>query len=185
MFFCHSFVNIFMSKKLLIYGLAFGSATAALSYIYIVSIVYSPDLWKHLLEFFTELLVVPGIGMFLFIRSIKNTNPEEFIMGRVVFLGFLLSVIIGASVSLLYSYIHTFQPELIVRMVDLKINSFKSSKFFNNFTPKEVDEKIEEIRSIYNVRAVFVDQLFKGGARGLFLSAIFGYFMKAKMNKDY
>jgi uncharacterized membrane protein len=174
-----------MSKKLLIYGLAFGSATAALAYIYMVSIVYSPDLWKHLLEFFAEMLLVPGLGMYLFIRDFKKKNPEEFILGRVVFLGFLLSIIIGASVSLLYSYIHTYDPAIIARMVDLKINSFKSSKFFSKFTPKEVEEKIQEIKDMYNVRTVFIDQMFRGGARGLFLGAIFGFFMKARMNKDY
>ncbi|MCC6817816.1 MAG: DUF4199 domain-containing protein [Bacteroidia bacterium] len=174
-----------MSKKLLIYGLAFGSATAALAYIYLVSIVYSPDLWKHLVEFISELLIVPGIGIYLFLRDFKKTSPEEFMLGRVVFLGFILSIIIGASVSLLYSYVHSYNPGVIARMVDLKINSFKTSKYFTQFSAQEVEQKLQEIRDMYNVRTVFVDQLFRGGARGLFLSAVFGFFMKARMNRDY
>lgn len=174
-----------MSKKLLIYGLAFGSATAALSYIYMVSVVYSPDLWKHLVAFFSELLIVPGIGIYLFLRDFKKSAPDEFILGRTVFLGFLLSIIIGASVSLLYSYVHSFNPGIIAKMVDMKINSFKTSKYFSKFTAKEAEEKVQEIRDMYSIRAVFIDQLFRGGARGLFLSAIFGFIMKARMNKDY
>jgi hypothetical protein len=184
-FFCHSFVNIFMSKKLLIYGLAFGSATAALSYIYMVAVASSPNGWQHLIAVLGEFLILPGTGIFLFLKSFKKQSPEQFMLGRAVFLGFFLSIIIGASVSLLYSYVSQFRPEIIAQLVDIKTNQFKTSKFFSTLSEKDVQLKYQEIKDNYTVRSQFIYQLFLGGSRGLFLSAIFAYFMKARMNRDY
>ena len=184
-FFCHSFVNIFMSKKLLIYGLAFGSATAALSYIYMVSVAMSPNAWQHIVAVLGEFLILPGVGIFLFLKSFKKQNPEEFMLGRAVFLGFFLSIIIGASVSLLFSYVSQFRPEIIARLVDLKTGQFKASKFYSQMPAADIQTKFQEIKDTYTVRSQFIYQLFLGGSRGLFLSAIFAYFMKARMNRDY
>ena len=184
-FFCHSFVNIFMSKKLLIYGLAFGSATAALSYIYMVSVAMSPNAWQHIVAVLGEFLILPGVGIFLFLKSFKKQNPEEFMLGRAVFLGFFLSIIIGASVSLLFSYVSQFRPEIIARLVDLKTGQFKASKFYSQMPAADIQTKFQEIKDTYTVKSQFIYQLFLGGSRGLFLSAIFAYFMKARMNRDY
>lgn len=174
-----------MSKKLLIYGLAFGSAAAAVSYLYIVSIVFKTDLASHLISILTEALVIPGVAIFFFLRSLKTADPDQFMLGKAVFLSFFLSIIIGASVSLLFSYLTQFRPELIARMINLKISDFNSSKFFSKFTAKEVAQKHQEIKDAYSVTSQFIYQLFFGGARGLFLGAIIGYFMKAKViSKD-
>lgn len=174
-----------MSKKLLIYGLAFGSATAALSYIYMVAVASSPNGWQHLIAVLGEFLILPGTGIFLFLKSFKKQSPEQFMLGRAVFLGFFLSIIIGASVSLLYSYVSQFRPEIIAQLVDIKTNQFKTSKFFSTLSEKDVQLKYQEIKDNYTVRSQFIYQLFLGGSRGLFLSAIFAYFMKARMNRDY
>lgn len=184
-FFCHSFVNIFMSKKLLVYGLAFGSATAALSYIYMVAVASCPNGWQHLIAVLGEFLLVPGLGIFLFLKAFKKESPDQFMLGRAVFLGFFLSIIIGASVSLLFSYISQFRPEIIARLIDIKTAQFKASKYFPTLSAKDVALKYQEIKDNYTVRSQFVYQLFLGGSRGLFLSAIFAYFMKARMNRDY
>jgi uncharacterized membrane protein len=174
-----------MSKKLLIYGLAFGSATAALSYIYMVSVAMSPNAWQHIIAVLGEFLILPGVGIFLFLKAFKKQNPEEFMLGRAVFLGFFLSIIIGASVSLLFSYVSQFRPEIIARLVDLKTGQFKASKFYSQMPAADIQTKFQEIKETYTVRSQFVYQLFLGGSRGLFLSAIFAYFMKARMNRDY
>ena len=174
-----------MSKKLLIYGLAFGSATAALSYIYMVSVAMSPNAWQHIVAVLGEFLILPGVGIFLFLKAFKKQNPEEFMLGRAVFLGFFLSIIIGASVSLLFSYVSQFRPEIIARLVDLKTSQFKASKFYAQMPAADIQTKFQEIKDTYTVKSQFIYQLFLGGSRGLFLSAIFAYFMKARTNRDY
>ncbi len=170
-----------MSKKLLIYGLAFGSATAALSYIYMVSIATTNNIPQLVIAILSEAIVIPAIAIFLFLRSVKKEQPEQFMLGRAIFLGFFLSIIIGASVSLLYSYVAQFRPEVIGRMVDYKINQFKGAEVFKQFNAKEAADKIQEIRDSYSVTGQFVFQLFFAAARGLFLSAIIAFFMRGRV----
>lgn len=169
-----------MSKKLLIYGLAFGSASAALSYVYIAKVVFSSSVPLHLVFVLSEFLLVPAIGIFMFLKAMKAQNPEGFIMGKALFMGFFLSIIIAASVSLLYSYLNQFKPEMIAQLVDLKIAAMKRNPHAKEWTPKEMEEGIKAIRDSYSVSSHFVMQLSWGGARGLFFAAIFAYFMKAK-----
>ncbi len=183
-FFCHSFVNIFMSKKLLIYGLAFGSAAAALSYIYMIKVAFRPDLWMHLTAIAGEFLIIPGLAIYLFLKALKNSKPEEFVMGRAIFLGFFLSIMISASVSLFYSYISQFRPDIILAFTELKIDQFKKSNFISKLNAKEIDENINAIRESYSVGGQFKYQLYLGAARGLFLSAIIAFILKAKTAKN-
>jgi|GEM_PF-1818312 len=173
-----------MSKKLLIYGLAFGSASAALSYIYMLKVAFRPDLWMHLVAIAGEFIIIPGAAIFLFLKAVKQDNPEEFMIGRAVFLGFFLSLIISSSVSLLFSYIAQFRPEIINGFIDMKIGQFKSSKFISRLTPKEVEENIEAIRASYSVGGQFKYQLYLGAARGLFLSAITAFILKARTKRN-
>jgi hypothetical protein len=69
--------------------------------------------------------------------------------------------------------------------VDLKTGQFKASKFYSQMPAADIQTKFQEIKDTYTVRSQFIYQLFLGGSRGLFLSAIFAYFMKARMNRDY
>lgn len=179
-FFCHSFVNIFMSKKLLIYGLAFGSAAAALSYIYMVNIAMSKQLWIHLISILGEFLLIPGTAILLFLKGMKREKPDEFYLGKAVFMGFILSVIIASSVSLFYSYIAQFRPEIVQGFIDIKIAQLRMNPAFGKLTAKEVEDNITAIRESYSTSGQFRYQLYLGAARGLFISAILAFVMKAK-----
>jgi uncharacterized membrane protein len=189
MFFCHSFVNIFiMSKKLLIYGLAFGSASAALSYIYLASALYKSPAWIQLISILGEFIVIPAVAIFLFLKSYKQDNSEEFTMGKAVFMSFFLSVIISAAVSLIYSYIHQFSPELIAQLIDYKVNLYANGSAIAKIKATNAAEAQKDIanyakynrENVYTMRAQFVSQLFTGGSRGLFLGAIFAYLLRPK-----
>jgi uncharacterized membrane protein len=173
-----------MSKKLLIYGLAFGSAAAALSYIYMVNIAGSKQLWLHLISIFGEFLIIPGVAIYMFLKSLKQSNPEEFLLGKSIFLGFILSVIIASSVSLFYSYMAQFNPELINGFIALKIEQLKQNTSVSKLTAKELEENITAIRESYSTAGQFRYQLYLGAARGLFLSAVIAYMMKAKSNRS-
>lgn len=170
-----------MSKKLLIYGLVFGSLTASISYVYITKTVYSPSLALHLVSVLSEALFVPGIGIFLFLKSVKDANPEGFMLGKAVFLSFFLSIIIGSSVSLLFSYINQFYPKYIASLVQFKSQQFRSNPIFAQLKPEEVKQKFDEIKDAYSVSKQFVSQLFLGGARGIFLGAVIGYLLKGRV----
>src|SRR5690606_16578491 len=125
-----------MSKKLLIYGVAFGSASAALSYIYLVSAIYKGGVAAQLLSVLSELFVIPAIAIILLLKSIKTENPDTFTMGRAIFAGFLVSIMISATVSLLFSYVAQFKPEVISALMDYKEQLFRANETFKSLSPK-------------------------------------------------
>ncbi len=172
-----------MSKKLLIYGLAFGSAAAAMSYIYMMYVATSPDIKWHLISVLGEFVVIPFVAMALFLRTVKQESEETFLIGRVIFLGFFLSVMISASVSLFYSYIAQFNPEVVNQFIDLKMKQFHESKSIARLNAKEIAENEQAIRDSYSVSGQFKYQLYLGAARGLFFSAIIAFFLRAKTKK--
>lgn len=172
-----------MSKKLLIYGLAFGSAAAAMSYIYMLYVANSPDIKWHIISVMGEFVVIPFVAMTLFLRTVKQENAEEFLIGKAIFLGFFLSIIISSSVSLFYSYMVQFNPEVITQFVDLKMKQFHESKYIGKLNAKEIAENEQAIRDSYAVSGQFKYQLYLGAARGLFFSAIIAFFLRAKTKK--
>lgn len=178
-----------MSKKLLIYGLAFGSATAALTYIYLASAVYKGNPTVHILSVLAEAIVIPGIGIYMFLKSYSSENPELFTIGRGVFTGFFLSVIISAAVSLMYSYVCQYRPELIEQIIDYKKNLYSNGQAALELKAQKGEQAYREdinkyvnfLRTeVHSMQSNFRFQLYLGGARGLFLSAIFAYFMRAR-----
>ncbi len=171
-----------MSKKILIYGLAFGSACAALNYIYTTSAIYKNSGIVNLTFILGELILIPAIGIFLFIKSYRDSNPERFTIGRAVFLGFFVSIIIGCTVSLLISYFMQFKPQFIQGIIDYRVNTAKLNAARLNKTPAELQNAITNIKNTYNPTQQFISQLFMGASRGLFFSAIFAYFMQPKKN---
>lgn len=172
-----------MSKKILIYGLAFGSACAALNYIYTTSAIYKESNIVNLLFILGEFLIIPAVGIFLFIKSYKDTAQEKFMMGRAVFLGFFVSIIIGCTVSLLFSYFLQFKPQFITDLINYRIGLAKASAVKLHKTPEELNNAIENIKYTYNPTQQFITNLFMGASRGLFFSAIFAYFLRPKTNK--
>lgn len=172
-----------MSKKILIYGLAFGSACAALNYIYTTSAIYRDSGLVNLLFILGELILIPATGIFLFIKSFRDENPEKFTLGKAVFLGFFVSIMIACSVSLLFSYFLQFKPQFITDLINYRIGLARVSAAKLHKTPEELNAAIENIKYAYNPTQQFVSQLFMGAARGLFFSAIFAYFMRPKQPK--
>ena len=173
-----------MSKKILIYGLAFGSAAAALSYIYMSYVAFNPNLSIHLISVLAEFIIIPGTAIFLFLRSMKQSKQDEFFIGRAIFFGFFLSLIISSSVSLFFSYIAQFRPEIINGFIDLKVNQLLKSDFFAKLSSKDQLDNINAVKDSYSVAGQFKYQLYLGAARGLFLSAIIAFILRAKTKRD-
>jgi hypothetical protein len=150
---------------------------------YMIYVAMKPDLWMHLLTIAGEFLIIPGIAIYLFLKIVRENNPDDFFVGKAIFFGFFLSVIISSSVSLFFSYIVQFRPDIITSFIDLKIAQFRGTNTFQKLTPKEVKENIQAIKDSYSVSGQFKYQLFLGAARGLFLGGIFALLLKAKTSR--
>ncbi|MDI1235009.1 MAG: DUF4199 family protein [bacterium] len=169
-----------MSKKILIYGLAFGSACAALEYLFYTNGIYKDMGLTRFLVMLSEYILIPVFGIFVFIKSYRDSNPEQFVLGKVVFMGFFVSIIIGSSISLLFSYLVQFKPFYINDAIAFYENQFKASKAGLKRTPEEMKTALENIKYNFSASQQFIFHLFLGGSRGLFFSAIFGYFLRPK-----
>ncbi|MDP2174589.1 MAG: DUF4199 domain-containing protein [Bacteroidota bacterium] len=173
-----------MNKKLLLYGVAFGSACAALSFLYFSTAAYTKPMSLQLFFILSELIIIPVTAITLYFKSLKANLPEEFTMGRAVFHGFMLSVIISAAVSLLFSYLLQFRPELIAQILDFKFTKIKLQAVQLKKSQEEVNNMMANINYAYSSKGQFVNQLFLGASRGLFFSAIIAFIMKARINKN-
>lgn len=171
-----------MSKKILIYGLAFGSACAAMSYLYYTTAIYKESFSVFIIYSLLESILLPALGIYMFVKAYRDTDPAKFTIGRSVFMGFMVSIIIGCSVSLLFSYLLKYKPYLINDMIDFRINGVKKAAVTMKKTPEELKNAIDNIKYSGNPTQQFLTQLFLGGSRGLFFSAIFAYFMQPKKN---
>jgi len=171
-----------MSKKLLIYGLAFGSAAAAMSYIYMQNYALRPSNKLQIIPLIGEFLI-PLIAMTLFLRMVKKSNPEEFFIGKAIFLGFFLSIIISSSVSLFFSFMVQYNPDIINILIEQKLQNVRKGIAHEKLNAKEILELENGIRQTYTVSYQFKEELFLGASRGLFLSAIIALFLRAKSSK--
>ena len=166
-----------MSKKIFIYGLAFGSACAAINYLYAATYVYKQSLGYNAFFASLEFLILPFIGIFLFLKSFKAQMPEQFTFGKAVFMGFFVSVMIGATVSLACSYFINFNHFYLTQMIDYKI----ATHIKNLKTKVEIDNAIKMIKDGYSGSGIFTSQMVLSSGRGLFFSAIIAYILKARM----
>ncbi len=173
-----------MNKKLLLYGLAFGSASAAVSFIYLSTAAYKQSTVLHFILIFSEAIIIPSFGIYLFYKSMKTTHLNQFTIGRAIFLGFFLSIIMSSAVSLVFSYILQFQPELIENLLRFKTVSIQKRAIEYEWKPENLKGALESLDYSNSSRGQFVQQLFLGASRGLFLSSIIAYVMKAKVVKN-
>ncbi|MBC7426353.1 MAG: hypothetical protein H7321_07440 [Bacteroidia bacterium] len=182
-----------MSKKLFIYGLAFASAAAAFTYLYYANAVYQ-DLTKNGIFLLCKEFVLPSIAIVLFLISMKKDlllKPENtdkvavsgaasFNIGKAIFSGFMLSIIISCGTSFMYLYLLKYQPHLILLAKENTLAMLESKKSaFPNF---------EETRKYYqndfftNGNQLRVN-IFTASSVGLFVSAITAYIIRPKQPK--
>lgn len=173
-----------MNKKLLLYGLAFGSASAAISFIYLSTAAFKQPVVLQLILILSESILIPAIGIYLFYKSMKVTHLEQFTIGRAIFLGFFLSIIMSSAVSLVFSYVLQFQPELIANLLSFKTVLIEKRAIQSAWKPEELAGALESLNYSNSSRGQFVNQLFLGASRGLFLSSIIAYVMKAKVVRN-
>lgn len=114
----------------------------------------------------------------------KTTHLNQFTIGRAIFLGFFLSIIMSSAVSLVFSYILQFQPELIASLIDFKTEMFKSQALKFKRSPSDLKGALERLNYSYSSKGQFISQLFFGASRGLFIGAIIAYLLKAKVVKN-
>ncbi|MBS3913240.1 MAG: DUF4199 family protein [Bacteroidetes bacterium] len=135
-----------MFKKVALYGIAFGSASAAM-----VFIQYVNGLYKLERSFITALpvianIVLPAIGVFLFIKSIsrmKTTKPIN--LGKALFGSLLVCVLVAACNIAVYNHL-MFNRKDVIR--DYRAVNYRSiENYYTKDTTIAEEEKTEKIEA--------------------------------------
>jgi hypothetical protein len=141
-----------MIGRILLYGLAFGSATAAMVLIQYYNGLNSKP--GSLAAFFPFILnmVIPAVGIYLFVKSmIINPGKSPLNLGKALFFSLLVGVVISLCSVGAYTHIYKNKPEIITAQKAVELEG--ATKFvFNNSDIKVEDRaaKIEEAKVSLN-----------------------------------
>jgi len=101
-----------MLKKFLLYGLAFGSASAALLLIQYFNGVYRERSLASALPLLGS-VAVNVLAVSLVIRSLRRESPATLVMGKALFAGLLTSALMASVTVLAYEYLLENQPAIM------------------------------------------------------------------------
>jgi hypothetical protein len=100
-------------KRVFIYGLAFGSLSASMLLVQYLNGLYKTT---SLVAFFPMFfnLVIPGVGVYLFVKSLIHMQTDKPInMGKALFFSLLMSLIMAATNIAAYQHIYHNKTEII------------------------------------------------------------------------
>jgi hypothetical protein len=102
-----------MFKKVALYGLAFGSASASMILIQYVNGLYKERTLLSAIPVIAN-IVLPGIGVFLFIKSLSNMKTDKPInMGKALFGALLVCVLVAVCNIGAYQHVMFNRKDII------------------------------------------------------------------------
>lgn len=137
-----------MFKKVAVYGLAFGSASASMVLIQFINGLYRERNFISAIPVIANILL-PALGVFLFIRSISMLKTDKPInMGKALFGALLVCVVVALCNVAAFEHVMYNRKDVMTDYKGLhfeKIESVINSDTSISFSDKTV--KIEEAKS--------------------------------------
>lgn len=132
-----------MFKKVALYGLSFGSMSAAMLLIQFINGMYRERSLASALPVIANILL-PALGVFLFIRSISYLKTEKPInMGKALFGALLVCVLVAVCNIAAYQHVMFNRTDIVT---DLRtLNHQMIEKRYNSDTTLTIQQKSEEI----------------------------------------
>lgn len=115
-----------MLKKVLLYGLSFGSASAALLLIQYFNGLYRERSLATALPVLGS-VAISILSVVLVIRSLRRENPGGLVMGKALFAGLLTSALLASVTVLAYDYLLKNQPAIIEDYRKLLVERVKAA----------------------------------------------------------
>jgi hypothetical protein len=132
-----------MFKKVALYGLAFGSASAAMVLIQFINGLYRERTLLSAIPVIAN-IAIPGFGVFLFIRSLsvmKTAKPIN--MGKALFGALLVCILVAVCNIAAYQHVMFNRTDVIQDL--RKLNYTMMEKKFNSDTTLVPEKKAEEL----------------------------------------
>jgi hypothetical protein len=101
-----------MLKKVMLYGLSFGSASAALLLIQYFNGLYRDRTLASSLPVLGS-VVISILSVVLVIRALRRENPGSLMMGKALFAGLLTSALLASVTVLAYEYLLENHPAIM------------------------------------------------------------------------
>lgn len=111
-----------MFKKVLIFGIAFGSACAALMIIYYINSLYLLSGFKGLITPIGQAILVV-LAILLCIRSIKREYADKVTLGHVLLSGLFITLITAGVTVIGYSWLASSFPQSVEAYKQFLISS--------------------------------------------------------------
>ena len=168
-----------MTRKILLYGFAFGSLMFLTTYIYFENKLYT-ELTQDFLIGKIVPIIIQMIGVGLVIASIKKSEGGYITMGRAGFTGLICSIVMGIVSSFFY-YIYVNQkPEMLE---SAKSSYQERSKAFyeknkEQITEEELEEKLTALDFYYTAPQQTKLDLYRVLGVGLLAAGSFGLMLQ-------
>jgi hypothetical protein len=100
-------------KRVFIYGLAFGSLSASMLLVQYLNGLYKTTSFVAFFPMFFN-LVIPGIGIYLFVKSLIHMQTDKPInMGKALFYSLMMALVMAATNIAAYQHIYHNKTEII------------------------------------------------------------------------
>jgi hypothetical protein len=168
-----------MTRKILLYGFAFGSLMFLTTYIYFENQLYTALTQDFLVGKIIP-IIIQMIGVGLVIASIKKSEGGYITMGRAGFSGLICSIVMGIVSSFFYFIYVKQKPEMLE---NAKQSYQERSKAFyeknkKEITEKELEEKLTALDFYYTANQQTKLDLYRVLGVGLLAAGSFGLMLQ-------
>jgi hypothetical protein len=148
-----------MSKKIILFGTAFGSLAAASMFVYFSKELYLSDS-SFGQGFFPIMLILSTIvGVVLCITSINRDSENTAVLPALIFSGIITGIIICLIVSVLHSFLLSVHPELIENYVAFKQEGHKAACELINLKEPDLKKHIDIAKELNAFKEKFTSRL--------------------------
>jgi uncharacterized membrane protein len=170
-----------MSKKIIIYGIAFGSAAGASLFLYLSKALYASGTFVGMV--FSPLVfgicVIVASGML--VLSINKSAEKKPSIAQLAFLGLILGTVITLVVTVIHKYVVTAYPGMVNNYLDYMSGKFQEGGNIREMPQAEIDQQIEGFRGKFvSSLDYFLSSFSISSSLALLTSALTGYFLSKR-----
>jgi hypothetical protein len=182
-----------MFKKILLYGVAFGSVAGAFMFIHLNNYGADQSLFQKGFYTLLQFLLIPFTCVFLLVRAVRREyqtmDGQSAKPGNYIMAGLFTSVVMGLTISAIYAYINSQFHGLIENAIrfDTVMLDSKREVLEEALKSKNDNRTFEELKATYleqyQVGRQFSTNLFQYTSVGLLVSGIMALFYFSKDKK--
>ena len=171
-----------MFKKIFIYGLSFGSVAGAFMYIHFANGLYTSDGGTLFYTLFKSLLI-PITAIVMIVKSMKRDIGATPTAGTIIITGMFTSLVIGLTLSLIYSILVKTNPAAIDSAISYSVETYERiSQERNPGEPIEIENYREKLIQQFEVGFQLRANVFEAASLGLLVSGVIALIFRAPLS---